>query len=221
VLDLTHVTSPEQLDLATEIADVGVVLVRDSVAPRLGTVPMHGVGVVVAVPDAAKVVRQAGAIRLAGEALGAPGHEDEVLVLAGAVLVTSPVERVGYQAVIVVGLLIAPEGSEAALSTVSVTGVVSYYPTGAVLRMVLGQESYNQEFFSYLDAPVTLVVMGELTIEADVSVDLFREKVRALTIAGTVLAPARLVPLVQALTVDKLGDINVLAEDGPVPAPGR
>ncbi|HXW79863.1 MAG TPA: hypothetical protein VEJ84_10210, partial [Acidimicrobiales bacterium] len=73
VLDLTHVTSPEQLDLATGISDVGVVLVRDSVAARLGMVPMSEVGVVVAVPDAAKLVRQTGTIRLAGEALGAPG----------------------------------------------------------------------------------------------------------------------------------------------------
>ncbi len=221
VLDLTHVTSAVQLDLPTDISDVGVVLVRDSVAGRLGAVPMRGVGAVVAVPDTAEVVRQAGAIRLAGEALGAPGHEDEVLVLAGVLVITTPVERVAYRSVIVVGVLVAPEGSEPALSTISVTGAVSYYRAGAVLRVVLGQETYGREFFGYLEEPVSLVVVGDLTIEPDVPIDLLREKVRGITLIGTIIAPTRLVPLVQVLTVDKLGDIKVLAETEPALAPGE
>ena len=60
MLDLTHVTSAEQLDLPTDISDVGVVLVRDSVAGRLGAVPIRGVGALVAVPDTVglRVARQ-------------------------------------------------------------------------------------------------------------------------------------------------------------------
>ena len=77
VLDLTHVTSPDQLDQATDISNVGVILVRDSVAARLGAIPMQKVGAIVTVPDDGKLVRHTGTVRWTGEALGAPGHEDE------------------------------------------------------------------------------------------------------------------------------------------------
>ncbi len=217
VLDLTHITSSEQLDLATHIANVGVVLVRESIAARLGTVPMNNVGAVVTVPDAARVVCQTGNIRLAGEALGAPGHEDEALVLTGVVVISGPVERLAYRSLIVVGALLAPRGSEAALSAASVTGSVLYYSPGSSLRIVLGEERYGQEFLRYLQEPVSLAVMGNLTFEPDVPVDLLQEKVREITLVGVIQAPARLLPLVQALAVDKIGEIKVLEAIEPAP----
>ena len=83
-----------------------------------------------------------------------------------------------------------------------------------MLRVVLGQETYGREFFGYLEEPVSLVVVGDLTIEPDVPIDLFARRYAASPI-GTIIAPTRLVPLVQVLTVDKLGDIKVLAETEP------
>ncbi len=221
VLDLTHITSSEQLDLATDITNVGVVLVRESIAARLGMIPMHNVGAVVAVPDAAKVICQTGNIRLAGEALGAPGHEDEALVLTGAVVITSPVERLAYRSLIVVGALVAPRGSEAALSAASVTGSVSYYSPGSSLRMVLGDERYGREFLGYLQEPLSLVVLGNLSFEPDIPVALLQDKVREITLLGVIRAPEKLLPLVQALTVDNIGVIKGLDDIEPAPASGE
>jgi hypothetical protein len=220
LLDLTHVTSPDQLDQATDISSVGVILVRESVAARLGTIPMQKVGAIATVPDGAKLVRHAGTVRWTGEALGAAGHEDEILVLAGVAIITTPVERIAYRSLIVVGVLLAPEGSEQALSAASVTGSVAYYPAGAALRVVFGAERYGREFFDYLPEPVNLVVMGDLVIEADVPVDTVREKVRNITLLGTVHAPANVVPLLQALTPEKLGEIRVLTDEPAVPPRG-
>ncbi len=221
VLDLTHVTSPDQLDQATDISNVGVILVRDSVAARLGTIPMQKVGAIVTVPDDGKLVRHTGTVRWTGEALGAPGHEDEILLLAGVAIITTPVERIAYKSLMVVGVLVAPEGSEQALCAASVTGSVTYYRGSSALRVVFGEERYGREFFDYLPEPVNLVVMGDLFIEADVPVDSVREKVRHISLLGTIHAPASVVPLLQALTPEKLGEIRVLADqEAAVPSRG-
>ena len=122
-------------------------------------------------------------------------------------IITTPVERIAYKSLMVVGVLVAPEGSEQALCSASVTGSVTYYRGSSALRVVLGEERYGREFFDYLPEPVNLVVMGDLFIEADVPVDSVREKVRHISLLGTIHAPASVVPLIQALTPEKLGEI--------------
>lgn len=209
VLDLLHVT-PEDMERTTSISEVGTVLVRESMAGRVGAIPMYKVGSVVAVPDGGQLVTSMGVVQLTGEALAVTGHEDETFLVVGPLVITTPVERVAYRRLVVVGVLVAPEGSEAALSGVALTGVSAYYPPGAPPRTVIGEESWSREFFEELLAPVTLIVVGEATIEPGVTRELLREKVSSITVVGALRAPKELVPLLQVLSPNKLGEITVL-----------
>jgi hypothetical protein len=214
VLDLLHVT-PEDLERTTSIGDVGTVLVRESMAGRLSAIPMHKVGSVVAVPDGGRLVTNMGVVKLPGEALAASGHEDEVLLVVGPLVITTPVERVAYRRLVVVGVLVAPKGSEAALASVALTGVSTFYSLGAAPRTVIGEESWSREFFEELPEPVTLVVVGAVTVEPGVTRDLLREKVSSIALVGTLRAPKELVPILQVLSPDKVGEISVLEPDEP------
>lgn len=208
VLNLLHVT-PDDLERITSISEVGTVLVRESMAGRVGAIPMHNVGSVVAVPDG-EFVTKMGVVRLTGEALAASGHENETLLVVGPLIITTPVERVAYRRLVVVGVVVAPQGSEVALSGASLTGVSAYYRPGAAIRTLIGEESWGREFFEELPEPVTLVVLGAVTVEAGVTRDLLREKVNSVTLVGTVRAPKELVPLLQVLTPDKVGEVIAL-----------
>ncbi len=219
VLDLLHV-SAEELERTTSINEVGVVLVRQSMAGRFGSIPMHSVGSVVTVPDGDQVVTKIGVVQLTGEALAAEGHEEETLVIVGPLIITTPVERVAYRRLVVVGVLVAPGGSEVALASVALTGVSTYYPPGSAPRIVIGQERWSREFFEELGAPVSLVIVGEVTIEAGVPRDLLRERVESIALVGKIYAPRELVPLVQVLSPNKLGEIAILDEEGSRQATG-
>ena len=58
--------------------------------------------------------------------------------------------------------------------------------------------------------PVTLVVVGEATVEPGVTRDLLREKVSGIALVGSTRAPKELVPLLQVLSPDKVGEITLL-----------
>jgi hypothetical protein len=219
VLDLLHAT-PEDLERTTSISDVGTVLVRESMAGRLGAIPMHKVGAVVAVPDGGQLVTNMGVAKLTGEALAASGHEDEILLVVGPLVVTTAVERVAYRRLVVVGVLVAPKGSEAALSGVALTGVSTFYTLGAAVRTVIGEERWGREFFEELPEPVTLVIVGAATVEPGVTRDLLREKVTGIALVGVVRAPKELVPILQVLSADKVGEITVLEPEEAVEVAG-
>ena len=214
VLDLLH-ASPDDLERTTSISDVGTVLVRESMAGRLGAVPMHKVGSVVAVPDGGQLVTNMGVVKLTGEALAASGHEDEVLLVVGPLVITTPVERIAYRRLVVVGVLVAPKGSETALSGAALTGVSAFYSPGTALRTVIGDESWGREFFEELPEPVTLVVVGMATVEPGVTRDLLREKVISIVVVGALRAPKELLPILQVLSPEKVGEIIVLDFDEP------
>jgi hypothetical protein len=114
VLDLTGMSRPEELANISSIHGVGTILVPKSLSGRLAAIPMHGVGSVVPVPDGENVKPRVlvGSVQLSGEALANPQGEGlHILVVVGGLVVTSPVEKVGYDQVVVVGHVLAPEGS--------------------------------------------------------------------------------------------------------------
>src|SRR5215208_2696547 len=127
ILDLTGMKSTEELAGLGSISRVGVVLVPESLMSGLLAVPMEKVGATV--PTGEKVKLVTGQMKTTGEALADPGREEDVLVVAGQLLVSTPVERVGYSEMIVAGQVYAPEGSEGALTTgiSRLTGQVFYY----------------------------------------------------------------------------------------------
>src|SRR5215216_7005158 len=129
VLDLTGMKSTGELAGIGSISRVGIVLVPETLMSGLLAVPMEKVGATVPVPTGENVKLVTGQMKTTGEALADLGREEDVLVVAGQLLVSTPVERVGYSEMIVAGQVYAPEGSEGALTTgiSRLTGQVFYY----------------------------------------------------------------------------------------------
>jgi hypothetical protein len=136
LLDLSHATWAEDFDRLTRIANVGAVVVPDSLSHALAGVEMENVGAIIPVPTGSHVRIHTGGLMIGGAALAEPDGDNEVLIVTGALIVTSPITRIRYREVVVTGLVLAPRGSESALGAAltRVTGSVSYY------RYAEGQE---------------------------------------------------------------------------------
>jgi len=206
VLNLLAARSPEDLQAITSIEQVGVVLVPETLGAAIVGIPMEHVGAVVPVPVEGKYNLISGQTSLTGEALAA-GDPDTVLIVAGQVVITTPVGQVGYKQIHIAGQVMAPRGSEAALTSAikSLLGQVFYYPVGA--RFVMGDESFGRDYLQYLPGPTPHVVMGQMILEDSVSADLLREKIPEIVIFGEVQAPKALVPLLQVLSPERMGEI--------------
>jgi hypothetical protein len=213
-LDLTSMKSPEELDRIKSIENVGAILVPEPLMGRLAGIPMKNVGSTIAIPEGENVRLMTGQIKLTGEALASPGSEEDVLVVTGQLLITTPVEHVGYRKMVVSGQVMAPEGSEAALGAgiSRLTGQIVYYR--GTPRLFVGNDRVGSEFFELLDGPVTLIIAGNFEIEEGVPHDLLREKVAKIVLAGNLRAPEELIPLVQVLTEEKAGNISALDDEG-------
>ena len=291
VLDLTGANAAEALNGITRLVNVATILASESLLPRLSSIPMERVATVVPIPEGSRVRLLSGQLVLSGEALANPnGDPDEVLVIAGQVVVTSPIERVGYKHLIVMGQLLAPVGSETGLGAglTRMGGQVQFYPyspgasvrvlTGTVrhtpaelanpagqpsdILLVVGQlliteipeqvgyrfisavgqvlaprgsesilaghlqplvgqvvyytapprifdgrETFYGAYFELLDEPITLVLDGTFTFEEDIPLDVFKQKVAGIVFDGKLIAPRRLVPMLQALTLARDGTI--------------
>ncbi len=127
-LDLSQAT-PENLARLEEIRGVATLVVPADGGDLLTRVRLIDVANVIPVPRGAHVRVHMGMFTLSGEALAEPGGDNEVLVVTGALMVTTPVERVGYREIVVIGAVLAPRGSESALGVglTRVTGAVHYY----------------------------------------------------------------------------------------------
>jgi len=104
---------------------------------------MQNVAATVPVPDGKTVRVMSGQVTLSGEALAnANGPQDEVLVVAGQLIITTPVKHVGFAQLITMGQVLAPVGSETALGAglSRMSGQVAYYPytEGAAVRVRIG-----------------------------------------------------------------------------------
>jgi hypothetical protein len=293
VADFSHFTSPEELAAIGRIEEVGTVIVPQSLAAAYSRISTSDVGATVYVPDGANVRVHTGSLTVSGDGLGAA---EDVLVVIGMLVITSPVTGEVPRQVTVVGLVLAPRGSEAALGRVlgGGAGSVSYYRyaegqdfkvlsgqvklSGAMLanpggqpgdvliaagqvivtgpvtevgyaqvivagqliapaasrdllepriqiagqsawyraddpRVILEDIRVGPDFFRLLDHPVSLVLLGDMTVASGVSEDMVREKITDVILLGDITAPPELVPVFQVLTTEAFGEIR--ATDGP------
>ena len=207
-LDLRHAKTPEDLSGISSITEVGCILIPPYLAPALMRIHMENVGAIIPVPEGENIKLRIGQTYLTGEALASGGAEDTLYVI-GQLFITSPVTSVGYKEISVHGQMFAIRGSESALGSKlgSVQGQTFYLPAGA--RTLMGDESLGQEFLDLLPAPTAFVVMGTLTIEDDVTLELLKSKVTEFVLMGQIRVPKTLHALVQVLTVEKMGEIVV------------
>jgi hypothetical protein len=293
VADFSHLTSPEELADIGRIHKVGTVVVPRSLAAAYARIPTSKVGATVFVPDGANVRVHTGTLTVSGDGLGAA---DDVLVVIGMLIVTSPVTGEVPRQVTVVGLTLAPRGSEAVLGRVlgGGSGSVGYYRyaegqdlkvlsgqvklSGAMLanaagqpddiliaagqvivtgpvttvgyaqvviagqliapaaarellepklqatgqsawyraddpRIIFGDIDVGPDFFRLLDHPVSLVLLGDMSVAPGVSEDMVREKITDIVLLGDLTAPADILPVFQVLATEAFGDIR--AADGP------
>jgi hypothetical protein len=210
MLDLRSAKTPEDLSGITAISEVGCILIPEHLAARLNQIPMSEVGSVVPIPQGENIKCQIGQVWLTGEALAA-GDPEATLMIIGQAFLKTPVTSVGYKAIRVHGQLIAIRGSEGALGAKisEMQGQTLYLPADS--RTFMGDETIRAEFLELLPAPQCLVVMGKLTFEDDVTVELLKAKVPEIVLMGEIVAPSALIPLLQVLTVEKMGEIKARA----------
>ncbi len=213
LLDLTK-SEPGDIARMGPINNVGAILVPESLVGELMDIPMNNTGAIVPIPEGANVRAHTGQVKMTGEALAnLEGNAEDVLVVAGQLVITTPVEKVGYKEFIVVGQVLGPRGSETALATglTRLTGQIAYYPEGA--RFFVGKSRFAREFFELLQEPLAMVIIGKYVIESDVSVSLLRDKVSEIVLLGELTAPEELVGILQVLTIENYGEIAAEGDD--------
>lgn len=192
VLDLTGMRTTGDLDSIRAIANVGTILVPQSLSSRLAAIPMANVGAIVPVPDGEKVKVHTyfGATQISGEALGyRDGTDKHVLVVLGALIITTPVTTVGFDQIMVIGPVFAPQGSEGSLQRALsvVHGPLAYYPGSEQTKFHIGDLQIIGAALANPTAKpgMTLMVAGNLVITSAV------EKLgyEQLHVVGNVFAP--------------------------------
>jgi hypothetical protein len=175
LLDLTGATSDETLAGVSRIANVAAILVPERLLAKLLAIPMHNVAATVPVPDGKAVKVMSGQMTLSGEALASSNSSsDEVLVVAGQLFITTPVEHVGYAQLIVIGQVIAPAGSETALGAglTRMSGQVAYYPytPGGTVRLLTNSTRMSGTELANRNGKPTdvLVAAGQLIVSGPV-----------------------------------------------------
>jgi hypothetical protein len=205
LLDLTPLRSAEELAGITRISDVAIILVPESLMAAAVGIPMDDVAMVVPVPDGVQVRTHTGALVMGGEALAGPDAENATLIVTGTLILTSPVPKVTYRQVIVMGLVLAPHGSESALGAglTRVTGAVDYYPyaEGQDVRVSTGQLRASGEVLANPSGGPDdiLVVAGQLIVTGPV----VKVGYRRVVVAGQMLAPQDSQPVLGSATVVK------------------
>jgi len=211
-----------QLILTSPVGHVGrdIVAIGQVVAPTgsetgLGTGLSRLSGQVIYYPyvEGAHVqVRDGGAI--GGEALAnVTGQPTDILVVSSGLVLTGPVESIGYQHVVVLGDVLVPRASQASLlgRVLPQDGqIIAYDAPPQVFR---GKDTLSAGYFELLDAPITLVILGKCRLEDDISPDLLRQKVAGLVVDGVLTAPRRLLPVLQLVSLARPG--NLVAADDP------
>jgi hypothetical protein len=175
LLDLTGATSDETLAGVSRIANVAAILVPESLLGKLLAIPMQNVAATVPVPDGKTVKVLSGQTTLSGEALAnSDSSSDTVLVVAGQLLITTPVQHVGYAQLIVIGQVIAPAGSETALGAglTRMSGQIAYYPytAGGAVRLLTNPGRFSGAELANRNGQPTdvLVVTGQLIVSGPV-----------------------------------------------------
>lgn len=213
-VDFTGLSKPEDLAGITEIYNTAAVLVPEALAPAVAQIPLKNVGQVVYIPDGKKVVVRAGMTQLSGDVLeNRNGDPNDIMVLIGQTEITSVPVRVGYE-LIVIGMLVAPEAARDRITPAmrNVAGQTLFY-RGSGLRMFLSEVSLDREYFDFLPEQNALAVIGEVTIESDVTKEALQQKVSDIIVLGEIRIPRHLRSLVQALARVQFGSITVYETD--------
>ena len=189
VLDLSHLTSPDQMAGISRIEDVAVVVVPQSLAGAYAAISVSDVAGTIFVPDGANVRLHSGAMVAGGDGLGAV---DDVLVVIGMLVITSPVTGPVPQRIYVIGSVLAPRGSEAALGPALAggSGGVSYYPhrDDQDVRVLSGQVRLSGAMLANPagQAGDILITAGQVAVTGDVTTLGYR----LVMVAGQFAAPA-------------------------------
>jgi hypothetical protein len=189
VADFSHLTAPEQLGAISRIEHVALVIVPESLAAAYAAIPSSRVASTVYVPDGAPVRVHTGALVAGGDGIGAA---DDVLIITGMLIITSPVTGPVPRQIHVVGSVLAPRGSEAGLgpALAGVTGQVSYYtPTdGQGIKVHTGQVRLSGALLANPagQADDILIAAGQVVITGEVTQVGYRQVI----IAGQLAAPA-------------------------------
>jgi hypothetical protein len=155
-----------------------------------------------------------GMTRLSGADLANPtGQATDILISVGQLVVSGPVDTLGYQHVVALGHVLIPREAEPVFAgrVTTLGGEVVAYT--APPRVFDGKDTFYGAFFELLDDPVTLVLHGKFTFNADVAPDVLKQKVAAIVLSGKIIAPHSLVPLLQVLTIARTGKITT-EDDG-------
>jgi hypothetical protein len=220
VIGLLIISGPVTGSVPKRIHVIGTVLAPRGSEQALGQALAGGTGSVTYYPYAegqeVKVI--SGQVRLSPAVLANPaGKPDDILVVAGQVVVTGEVTSVGYRTTIIAGQLAAPAASRDVLEPAIQTQGQAIWYEGANPRIYNGDARIGADFLRLLEAPTALVVLGDLTIEAGVTDAALREKLTGISVFGDVIAPAGLIGAVQILATDVFGEFTVagVASDGP------
>jgi hypothetical protein len=189
LLDLSHLRAPEDLAGITRIEDVGTVVIRESLAGAYASIPSEDVGATIYVADDAEVRFHTGLLTVGGDGLGA---ENDVLIVTGLLVITSPVTGVVPRRIHVVGTIVAPKGSESTLGRVlgSIVGSVSYYryTENVDIRVLSGQVKLSGAMLAnHSGTPDDLLLTaGQIVVNGSVG----RIGYARIIAAGQFIAPA-------------------------------
>jgi hypothetical protein len=219
VIGMLAITSPVTGPVPKRIHVIGSVLAPRGSEKVLAQALAGGTGAVSYYPyaDGQQVKMFSGQVRLSPAVLAnSAGRPDDILVVAGQIVVLGEVTTVGYQTVVVAGQFAAPAASRDVLEpSIQIQGQAAWFQ-GENPRVFNGDARLGPDFLRLLDEPTALVVLGDLVIEEDVTEEGLREKIIAITVFGDVRAPARLIGMVQVLATEVFGDIEASdrAHDG-------
>lgn len=190
VLDLSRLTSPEQLAAISRIERVGAVVVPESLAGAYAKIPSSRVGATIYVPDGSDLTVRGhtGLLVLGGDGLGGPG---DVLAVVGLLIITSPVAGPVPTRISVVGSVLAPRGSESALGPALAggTGAVTFYPyrEGQDIKVLTGQVRLSAAALANAagEPDDILIVAGQAVVTGPISTLGYR----LVVVAGQLAAP--------------------------------
>lgn len=213
VLDLSHLTSPEELAAIRRIEGVAAVIVPESLAGAYAAIPVEGVAATVFIPAGFKVRMHTGPLVAGGDGLGG---EDEILIVVGLLVITSPVTAPVPRRICVVGSVLAPRGSEAVLGPALAggSGTISYYRPAADqdVRMLSGQVKLSGPALANAGGSPqdVLVVAGQVVVTSVPEAVGYQRVI----VAGQIIAPQAASELLEP-RLEVLGQDCWYAGDAP------
>jgi hypothetical protein len=205
------ITSPVQHVGSKQLIVIGQVLAPTGSETALGAALTRLTGQLSYYPytEGARMRVVTGTVRLSAAELANPaGQPTDMLLCVGQLVITGNPRTIGYDNVVVVGHIVAPQGSEEVIAgrLVSLSSETVFY--SAAPRVFVGKDTFSGAFFELLDEPMTLVLDGKFVFDDDVSPDLLKQKVSAIVLHGKITAPKPLVPMLQLLTIARDGPIS-------------